>query len=189
MNNVSENAAIKATSFPDDASSFRRTPKFPEHMRLAMLAWAEKVMVSREPDFILHGYMDRWYTLPRGDGPNLNIHRFRGNDMDRALHDHPYDSTSYILQGSYLEFFHREPLVCKDGKYEVRSEFRAQGDVVERSAGTCHRVGGISAERPVITAFFTGPRVREWGFLDPVMGWTGWRDYERAYPSMKEMRR
>lgn len=161
------------------------TYRIPNFMRAALLAYANSIMDSRPPDFVLNGYMDRWYVSPRDKGPNINIHRFRGSDQDRALHDHPYDSVSILLSGSYTEHFHAEPLsVGPDGKYITFGVRRIEGDVANRPADTAHR---ISVSEPCLTMFITGPRRREWGFEDPKLGWVHWEAYERAYPSVRDM--
>lgn len=156
--------------------------RIPEPLRLALLAYAERIMDERPPDFILNGYMDRWFFAERGQKCNIYLHRFRGNDSDRALHDHPFDSVSTILKGSYIEFFHWEPLeIMPDGKYLTLPFVRFQGEVIERPAATMHRVGGIKPGQEVISLFAVGERIRDWGFLDPIRGWVQWQEYERAY--------
>lgn len=157
------------------------TGRLPEFLRLAMLGFAESIM-AREPDFTLGGYMERWHVRPRGAASNCYVHRFSGSDSDRALHDHPYDNVTCVLRGNYREHFHVKPLrLVHDGeKYDTYSVLRAQGDVIERPATTLHRVA-MTGPDPVVTLFFVGPRMREWGFLTPTDGWIKWSDYERAY--------
>ena len=82
-------------------------------------------------------------------------------DDDRALHDHPWDNTSLLLDGEYIEHtsegaFHRRP-----------------GDFVVRTAAALHRIELIN-DQPAISLFTTGPKVRGWGFACP-QGWVPWR--------------
>lgn len=154
----------------------------PEPLRLSLLAFAGAVMAQRPADFVLGGYMERWRLGQYGDAPNAYLHRFRGDDDDRALHDHPYDNVSVVLSGGYDEHVHVEQLtVGPDGKYLTFCRRVHPGQVVERKASHFHRltlVGGVEA----ISLFIPGPRTRRWGFLDPAQGWVDWEAYGRANP-------
>ena len=157
----------------------------PESLRLALLSYAERIMAERPPDFVLQGYMDRWFFAERGQKCNIYLHRFRGNDSDRALHDHPFNSVSTILKGSYIEHFHEVPLaVGANGKYITYGIARKEGHVIERPAETMHRISLIAPGQEVISLFAVGERIRDWGFLDPVLGWVQWQEYERAYDTI-----
>lgn len=44
--------------------------------------------MKRKPDFLVgDGYLARWWIIPRNKYFNIYLHRFTGNDEDRALHD------------------------------------------------------------------------------------------------------
>jgi hypothetical protein len=128
------------------------------------------------PDFVVGGgawpYLRRWYLTEYGDAAGVYLHQFLRSDDDRALHDHPYESTSIILAGGYLEHL-------GDGTRILR---RA-GDVVTRDAASPHRVqlllGPDGAELPAVTLFIHGPRVRDWGFHCP-QGWRPWQEFVSA---------
>lgn len=149
-----------------------------EYLIPAMLAYANTVIESRNPDVIIgnadNPYVHRWWIGPHGDEPSAYIHRFFRSDHDGALHDHRYDNVSVILEGSYDEHFHYFPLTVIDGKYKTYSLTRGVGDIIARPADTPHRVSIIDG--PVTTIFFTGKAVREWGFVT-VNGWRYWKDY------------
>lgn len=56
---------------------------------------------SREPDFVIGDpndpYLIRWWLRrDRAEG-SIYLHQIRRSDDDRALHDHPWPSTSIIL--------------------------------------------------------------------------------------------
>jgi hypothetical protein len=128
---------------------------------------------SREPDFVIGGraepYLRRWHVTPRGEGPAVYLHHFLRSDDDRALHDHPYESTSILLRGSYCEHL------------PGGAALREVGSVVQRDALTPHRVELLACpttggELAVWTLFLTGPRVRDWGFHCP-NGWVRWQDF------------
>lgn len=135
-----------------------------------MQAWARGLMASRPPDFIIgDDYLRRWWVLPRNDLANVYLHEFRASDDDRAMHDHPWSSTSVILFGSYIEH-------TPGG-----SVLRVAGDVSTRPADALHRIELLSDPAtgeplPAISLFFTGPNAREWGFACE-HGWVHWRDF------------
>jgi hypothetical protein len=46
-------------------------------------------------------YLARYYAGTRPDGTDAIVHRFLSADGDRHLHNHPWQGTSYILNGGY----------------------------------------------------------------------------------------
>jgi hypothetical protein len=122
----------------------------------------------RHPDFVIgrpgDWYLERWHLIPRNPVFNVYLHHFLRSDDDRALHDHPWWNMSVLLRGSYVE-------VMPGNRRVVRWPFRP----VCRRASSAHRVELI-AGRPVWTLFFTGPRIRAWGFHCP-QGWRHWHDF------------
>ncbi len=148
-------------------------------LRLAMLAFMQSIMRSRGPDAVIgpadYPYVHRWHLGPHGLGPNCYVHVFFRDDVDRALHDHEYDSVSVVLDGQYDEWFHKEPLVVVGDKYDTYPVLRLPGQVIHRRAHIPHRISLIDG-KPCTTLFFTGERYRKWGFLTP-LGWVPWREY------------
>jgi hypothetical protein len=132
----------------------------------AMAAWAISEM-RREPDFVIgdpnNPYMRRWWIVPRNEQQNVYLHEILRDDDDRALHDHPWDNVSQLLIGRYRE-------VTPIGNF-----IREAGSLVQRKATDAHRLELIGSE-PCISLFFTGPKVRDWGFHCP-KGFVGWRDF------------
>lgn len=173
---------------------------------------AKAYMESREPDFEIgppgDRYLQRWIVGPWGRYdrkdppkglwpsfkrklPNLYLHRFRHDDEDRALHDHPWPSCSWHLENGYWEVLFLplpKALVESNRRHGLGRPtvkvFRPEGGVTFRRAGTAHRVvlerkaGKLGRAEPVevITAFFTGFLVRQWGFACP-KGWVPWREF------------
>lgn len=129
---------------------------------------------SRPPDVVIGGmqdpYLHRWHVTPKGDGPSCYLHHFLRSDDDRALHDHPYASTSIILRGAYLEHL----------PGSAAPHLRVRGQVVHRDAVAPHRVellrNAEGQEVPCWSLFLTGPRVRDWGFHCP-QGWVPWQRF------------
>lgn len=131
-----------------------------------VLEWAEPIL-AREPDLIIgENYLHRWHVVPRNELCNLYLHRFFDSDDGRALHDHPWDNTSVVLKGKYFEH-------TPGGIY-----LRGPGDVVVRHAEDKHRIELLPDKEDVVTLFFTGPRVREWGFACPE-GWVDWKTFHQ----------
>jgi hypothetical protein len=104
-------------------------------------------------------YMRRWYP---GPGPRLRYHEILRSDPDRDFHDHPWDFTSKLLTGAYLE-------VTPAGEQAFEA-----GDVIIRRARDLHRL--VVLDGPVWTMVRTGPVCRQWGF-QTTDGWVYWRDY------------
>ena len=126
--------------------------------------WADDIMSSRDPDFVIgDNYLRRWWVMPRNKLQNIYLHEINKSDDDRALHDHPWENTSFIIRGSYIEH-------TPDAVY-----VRKPGDVVNRPANALHRLECEDGAR-VISLFITGPIVREWGFQCP-QGWRHWREF------------
>lgn len=131
-----------------------------------------EALIKRPPDFIIGPqdapYLRRWFLLPRNDACNIYLHEIRHDDIDLALHDHPYDFESTILRGSYLE--HRQSF---DGK-PAHAIYKT-GDRNVKRAESLHRLQVLDG--PVWTLLITGPRRREWGFETPD-GWVHWEEFE-----------
>jgi len=137
----------------------------------AMLSMVKQVMASRLHDFRVgpddNPYLLRWW-LKRSPESSVYIHLFLKSDDDRALHDHPWDSVSLVLDGRYVE-------VTPEGSIP-----RFAGDVIFRKAAEPHRIE-IADGETAVTLFITGPRQREWGFHcgedTPAGGWRPWQDF------------
>jgi len=129
-----------------------------------MAAWARAKMIH-DPDFVIGepAYLKRWWIVPRNEFQNVYLHHILRDDDDRALHDHPWDNVSLLLAGRYRE-------ITPEGAF-----VREPGSVVPRKATDSHRLELID-DKPVISLFFTGPKVREWGFHCP-KGWVHWQDF------------
>lgn len=131
-----------------------------------MQHWLD-IAESRAPDFIIQRdgspYLRRWYLVPRTPGCNMYLHHILRDDMDRALHDHPWDNTTIVLKGSYYEIT------------PITTYLRVAGDVVHRKAEDLHRLV-LPPGGEAWTLFATAPARREWGFDCP-NGWVPWREF------------
>lgn len=131
-----------------------------------------------EPHVLIGGdedpYLKRWLVVPRNKFPfNIYLHKFCRSDDDRALHDHPWPWWSFIIWGSYIEYF------------EGGSRRRPAFSLARRPATDAHRVeldpipgatGFRPKGKPVWTLFFTGKKQRAWGFHCPG-GWMHWEKF------------
>lgn len=120
-----------------------------------------KPLVTKVRDIGINGdvYMRRYYT--RYDA--VRFHEILRSDADRDLHDHPWDFTSVILEGSYRE--------------HTRSFWPmtyVPGAVLVRKATDLHRLEVVSG--PVWTMVTVGPTLRTWGYMTK-HGWIAWDKY------------
>lgn len=121
-------------------------------------------LFKRPPDMnIGPDYLHRWWVIPRNRYLNIYLHKILKDDDDRALHDHPWWSVSFLLKGKLLEVlpynrFRRPKLMMP----------------LFRSARMAHRL--VVIRGPVWTLLITGPRIRDWGFHCP-KGWVPWQQF------------
>lgn len=163
-------------------------------LRQLALAWAKRTMAHRPHDFAIgpagNPYMLRWYITPwsRYDRskpapawsrllPNIYLHHILHDDEDRALHDHPWPSVSWLLENPYYEFV----FAAQGLSMDVEAHLRPEGAVVVRGADVAHRLvltpGYLGRGKPVISLFFTGWVVRGWGFWCSLERWVPWRQF------------
>lgn len=110
-------------------------------------------------------YLRRWHINREYGKQNVYLHEFLGNDNDKALHDHPWQSCSVVLHGEYKEYIDKH-------KYLIRKA----GDVIFRNEKEFHRIELIN-NQPAYTLFITGPKVKDWGF-DCENGFKHWEEFE-----------
>lgn len=111
-----------------------------------------------KPKHIGAGYLLRWHLIPRNRFFNIYLHKFIGNDDERALHDHPWHSLSIRLKGELWEYTPWVQLAPR---------------IKYRSATMAHRIELVDKSKPAWTIFITGPAIREWGFHCK-NGWQHW---------------
>lgn len=119
--------------------------------------------LKRHPDVIIgDDYLHRWFIIPRNPIINIYLNKFHNSDDDRALHDHPWHTVSFLLAGELKEI-HLNGI-------RLIPRFIP----VFRSAKFAHRIELVKG--PATTLFITGPKIREWGF-HCAGGWVHWKDY------------
>ena len=132
------------------------------------------IMASRPPDFVEDPYMLRWWLIPRNRFFNIYLHHILHDDKDRALHDHPWASLSYIISGKLVEHYKKIYPTYHWIKWVQKSRVLKARQWVYRSATFVHRL--ILVSDTATTLFMTGPTVRSWGFHCP-QGWVPWQDF------------
>jgi len=120
---------------------------------------------ERTPYLHLDGYMERFWLF-RTPLVSARVHRILRSDLDRDLHDHPWDYASVILRGGYLE-------ITESGE-----RWYGPGSVIVRSATPLHRLV-LPPGTAATTLFIHGRKRREWGFATE-RGWVHWRQYVAA---------
>ena len=93
-------------------------------------------------------YLRRFYLL-KTRRLSIYVHEILRSDEDRELHDHPWDFTSIILSGSYLETTRIFGLFT----FNV---IKQRGNIIRHKAEDAHRLTVIDG--PVWTLVFTGPK-------------------------------
>lgn len=104
-------------------------------------------------------YLERYYLFG-AFGWHAYLHHFVDSDPDRGLHDHPWSrAVSLVLYGGYHE---QRPT---DGDFERVSVRKVRPFRLNYLLGKdFHRVVLQKSQR-AWTAFFHGPRVKGWGFM------------------------
>ena len=119
--------------------------------------------MKREPDRVINkDYLKRWYIIPRNRWFNVYLHEFNRSDDDRAFHDHPWYSCSFLVSGEMKEHSYKGIRLL----YKFLPVFR--------TAKFAHRLELVKG--PVTTLFITGPVQRSWGFHAD-NGWIPWEEF------------
>ena len=103
-------------------------------------------------------YMTRYFLSEPFKAPQVFAHTLHASDSYPDHHDHPWDFSSLILEGSYIEHRHRSHKVYQPG------------DIVRLSGEDAHTLELRTPE--VRTLVVAGTYRRSWGF-DTVDGWVG----------------
>jgi hypothetical protein len=129
----------------------------------------------RAPDLVICAqedalpYLYRWRLVHHPKG-NVYFHIQVRSDPNRPLHDHPYDNSSNILTGGYIEFMDDRP------ESYTETYHRVPGGFYHRKAEWAHRLVLPEGVPYSMSLFTTGPVRRDWGFWFP----DGWRSYKEV---------
>ena len=131
--------------------------------------YARRLMARREADVAIRApYLHRWHVTPKNRFLNVYLHRYHASDPGPELHDHPWHSLSYLIDGEL-----REETPAGTVRHQA-------GAFVLRRAARMHRIH-LAGEQAT-TLFITGPKFRDWGFMT-AGGWVHWREYLGQFPS------
>lgn len=140
--------------------------------------------IIQDNDTLNSPYMLRWYLIPRNHHINVYLHKFLRDDIDEALHDHPWWFVSIILRGGYIEYGETE-----DGKLTVKcrtaiTDWRSpwwHRSVAYRLATHRHRIAlphtRDGGREPCWTVIITGRNSRTWGFWCKPERFIPWYDF------------
>lgn len=103
-------------------------------------------------------YLRRWLLTPSVFGWRLMLHKIARPDLERVLHDHPWDFATLCLRGGYDEFVLRPD-------EDVEQESIRPGGIRFRSFRHTHRIDRIVGPN-AWTLVLHGPRRHVWGFWD-----------------------
>lgn len=131
-------------------------------------------------------YMGRWwlfnrYDKPVGKGlkvkgkkypylPSVRIHHIAKPDIDRALHDHPWNARTIILSGGYTE-----RILMPDGSTGNRNRKAGHTGII--GFGKYHSI--VMVKPNTYTLFITWGKQGDWGFLVDGKK-VAWRDFVLA---------
>lgn len=128
----------------------------------------------------LGDYMKRWiFRTPWG---TLRVHKIQQSDEGRDFHDHPFDFTSLIFRGGYIE--HRPGCWCPvwtgDGPVPPSPcrVFLAP-TIVRRKATDFHRLELKPWIGSAWTFVISSRYFRPWGFLLRDGSWVHYQEYQQ----------
>lgn len=146
-----------------------------ETRRLPLGLIFEKIVTDGQA-YLLKTHLTPWKWWPFKR--RLYLHVFVGPDGERVFHDHPFDFTTVVLWGGYDELSHVPGggwVETVNGLQEAPSG-RLKPDrlrwlsVRHRPALHAHRIVTLH-RRVVVTLVIRGPKIREWGFWCPPVGY------------------
>jgi hypothetical protein len=117
----------------------------------------------------------RWWQRALTWLPCIYVHRFRRDDADQELHNHPWTAVSLIVAGGYVE---ERRVVDPGNPYRFRTvrKFVKPWRLNRLEADTFHRVE--LAESDCWSIIKLGPKVQTWGFWNPATGeFLHWKDH------------
>ena len=109
-------------------------------------------------------YLDRYHVVEAPTG-QVRLHHWRTGDDQRAPHDHPWASTTLVLEGRLVEHT------------AAGATALGPGDTRTRTPREAHRIELVTPD--AWTLFVTGPIVRRWGF-HTAAGWVHWTQWPHA---------
>lgn len=149
----------------------------------AIIRHAQKTPYCHLPSNEDPSYMARWWVFnpysrvtnkPRWGWlcpVSIRVHHIRREDYDRAMHDHPWNARTIILDGWYLEkrplltgrFSEPDRMDRREWLPDVELKWRRPGDTAALKFGEYHTIVEV-ADGGVYTLFFSSKWRGVWGF-------------------------
>jgi len=144
-------------------------------------------------------YLTRWRIIQT---PlfGIYLHRFDGPDPRVTLHDHPWNFTSIVLLGGYVEadtYSLTPTLPVNYESHEIPEESARvhgswntlrRGAINKKKATDLHAIVRL-LRVPTWTLMFVGRRSRVWGYVDPDGTWTAFDVHPHNAEFMAAMER
>lgn len=126
-----------------------------------------KEIVSRQGEIHFRRYrviQTPWFAV--------YVHQICQSDLDKDMHDHPWNYTSLILKGIYREASRLFPYFD-----ETRNTINSSCDLVSHRAEDAHQLTLLTPE--VWTLVFTSGRNRVWGYRLSDNSWMDHKTYRK----------
>ncbi len=112
--------------------------------------------------------------------PTVYLHQFKLPDADRDLHNHPWEGTSFILSGGYVE--ERWVGVLGTAGAYKRTKCINRFTLNKIKANTYHRIDSLYNDS-TWSLVVRGPKTQSWGFWDEARSrHVNHRRYKRPLP-------
>jgi hypothetical protein len=135
---------------------------------------AAKVIPHRDIVIDDELYLRRFFLTPRSWKTRVFLHHIRKSDAGIFLHDHPWDFTSYVLWGSYVELL--KTAVVSPYELTEAGGGRRRHRWLSRHRYKAEDAHLVNAKKQVVTLCFVKQARRVWGFFPPE-GWEDWRKH------------
>ena len=161
-------------------------------MMARLCDWISRRLWVYRKGHLLHAdgslYMGRW-TLFETRWLSARLHHIATPDLDRHLHDHPWNFLSIVLAGGYVEErpWTIEPCFWSDSDSEIKiASYRSPGSVALRRATDRHLISFVQSDT---WSLFIYGRVRQWwGFFTPA-GKVFWKNYPSCHDAVVQAER
>lgn len=117
-------------------------------------------------------YLRRFYPFKWTH--KIKIHQIFKSDLDRDLHDHPWNFFTLMLGGGYWE---ERPVSRKNPDGPTKVKYHNIGTFRFRRATDLHKL--FLDMGPAITFVISSGKQRQWGF-QTLEGWVPWEEYLNA---------
>lgn len=129
------------------------------------------IMDAKDPSQV---YLKR-FILVKTPYFSVYVHRILLPDTDRNPHDHPFEFSSLILRGGYIEDVYRRKIPRGRGRWVKQTYVRNLFSYHRHPLSSAHSITTVLPN--TTTLVLAGRRVDTWGFWDEKQGFIDWKDY------------